>query len=152
MLYLGSGVINTGYIVDPDLTEIGGHAVLGGKSVLVSHTLAAREDGAIVFTSAPIKIGSRVTLGGEANVGRGCQGKRRPRSRTSRVHERQLRIYRPIVAALSRVEHAPQGRHPPVGDSMLSFYINRAGGNLPADRKWIPTRAKTVLRRLFRRE
>ncbi|HTV45665.1 MAG TPA: DUF3175 domain-containing protein [Stellaceae bacterium] len=36
--------------------------------------------------------------------------------------------------------------------SMLNFYINRAGRNLPARRKQVLTRAKDVLRRLFRRE
>ena len=36
--------------------------------------------------------------------------------------------------------------------SMLNFYINRAGRNLPATRLKILTRAKTELRRLFHRE
>jgi hypothetical protein len=36
--------------------------------------------------------------------------------------------------------------------SMLSFYINRAGRNLPATRLKILARAKTELRRLFHRE
>ena len=36
--------------------------------------------------------------------------------------------------------------------SMLNFYINRAGKNLPASRKKILTAAKTELRRLFHRE
>ncbi len=35
--------------------------------------------------------------------------------------------------------------------SMLSFYINRAGGNLPAARKRVLERAKTELRRSFGR-
>jgi len=33
--------------------------------------------------------------------------------------------------------------------SMLNFYINRAGKNLPAERKRVLTDAKTELRRLF---
>jgi hypothetical protein len=33
--------------------------------------------------------------------------------------------------------------------SMLTFYINRAGRNLPPDRKDILQRAKTELRRLY---
>jgi len=35
--------------------------------------------------------------------------------------------------------------------SMLNFYINRAGKNLPASRKKILERAKTRLRELFKR-
>jgi hypothetical protein len=36
--------------------------------------------------------------------------------------------------------------------SMLNFYINRAGGNLPERRKRILERAKDELRRAFRRD
>jgi hypothetical protein len=36
--------------------------------------------------------------------------------------------------------------------SMLNFYINRAGRNLPAERKRVLERAKDELRRLFGRE
>jgi hypothetical protein len=36
--------------------------------------------------------------------------------------------------------------------SMLNFYINRAGRNLPATRLRVLNRAKTELRRLFHRE
>ena len=36
--------------------------------------------------------------------------------------------------------------------SMLNFYLNRGGRNLPADRKRVLNRAKTELRRLFGRE
>lgn len=36
--------------------------------------------------------------------------------------------------------------------SMLNFYINRGGRNLPAERKRVLTRAKAELRRLFGRE
>jgi len=36
--------------------------------------------------------------------------------------------------------------------SMLNFYINRAGQNLPASRKRVLTQAKTELRRMFERE
>jgi hypothetical protein len=35
--------------------------------------------------------------------------------------------------------------------SMLSFYINRAGRTLPADRKKVLNEAKTELRRLYER-
>jgi len=36
--------------------------------------------------------------------------------------------------------------------SMLNFYMNRAGKNLPASRRRLLTRAKTELRRMFGRE
>ena len=36
--------------------------------------------------------------------------------------------------------------------SMLNFYVNRAGKNLPAGRKHVLAQAKTELRRLFGRE
>jgi hypothetical protein len=36
--------------------------------------------------------------------------------------------------------------------SMLNFYINRAGKNLPAERKKVLEKAKVELRRLFGRE
>lgn len=36
--------------------------------------------------------------------------------------------------------------------SMLNFYINRAGKNLPAERKRILEQAKTELRKIFRHD
>lgn len=36
--------------------------------------------------------------------------------------------------------------------SMLNFYINRAGKNLPKERKTVLEQAKTQLRKLFARE
>jgi hypothetical protein len=36
--------------------------------------------------------------------------------------------------------------------SMLNFYINRAGGNLPETRRRVLTRAKDELRKAFHRE
>ena len=36
--------------------------------------------------------------------------------------------------------------------SMLNFYINRAGKNLPVSRKKVLDQAKTELRRLFKRD
>ncbi len=71
-LHLGSGVINFGHIVDPDLTEVGDNTVLGLRAALIAHALTVREDGAFVYTSTPIKVGRRVTIGGQAFVGPGC--------------------------------------------------------------------------------
>ena len=36
--------------------------------------------------------------------------------------------------------------------SMLNFYLNRAGRNLPQDRRRVLTQAKSELRRLFGRQ
>jgi acetyltransferase-like isoleucine patch superfamily enzyme len=71
-LHLGSGVINLGFLVDPDLTEVGDNTVIGGGSFLVAHAMVPRRNGTLVFMSAPIKIGHRVTLGGGASVAMGC--------------------------------------------------------------------------------
>jgi hypothetical protein len=74
-LHFGSGVADLGLqsaILDPDLTEVGDNTVLGGGSVLCAHTGAVRPDGCGVYTSAPIKIGRRVTIGGKAYVSLGC--------------------------------------------------------------------------------
>ena len=71
-LHLGSGVLNLGFISDPDLTEIGDNALIGSVSAVVAHITVARGDGTLVFTSAPIRIGHRVTVGGGASVALGC--------------------------------------------------------------------------------
>jgi hypothetical protein len=60
-----------------------------------------------------------------------------------------------IAESLSR--SAEQSRRRKAGPfqsamSMLNFYINRAGRNLPEARKRILERAKTELRRLYGRE
>jgi FkbH-like protein len=71
-LNLGTGVGVSGHILDPDLTEVGDNSVLGVGSVLVAHAMTRREDGAVSYTSARIKIGRRVTLGGQVYIGLGC--------------------------------------------------------------------------------
>jgi hypothetical protein len=65
-----------------------------------------------------------------------------------------LRSPRQIAASLKRsAEHARNRKSPPFRSamSMLSFYINRAGGNLPASRKRILEKAKEELRAQFGR-
>jgi hypothetical protein len=71
-LHFGTNVINSGTILDPDLTEIGDNSVIGRGALLSAHTMAARADGTLVFKSAPIKVGQRVTLGAQSRVARGC--------------------------------------------------------------------------------
>jgi hypothetical protein len=61
---------------------------------------------------------------------------------------------RRIAASLKRsAETSRRRKAPPFQSamSMLNFYINRAGGKLPAKQKRILIRAKAELRRLFGR-
>jgi len=60
-----------------------------------------------------------------------------------------------IAASLKRsAEHSRRRKSSPFRSamSMLTFYINRAGRNLPAGRKRVLEAAKTELRRKFHRE
>ena len=63
----------------------------------------------------------------------------------------------PRRIALSLKRSAEQSRRRKAGPyqsamSMLNFYVNRAGKNLPASRKRVLNQAKGELRRLFHRE
>lgn len=60
-----------------------------------------------------------------------------------------------IAASLKRsAEHSNRRKASPFQSamSMLNFYINRAGKNLPATRKRVLSNAKTELRRLYHKE
>ncbi|HUB84465.1 MAG TPA: DUF3175 domain-containing protein [Rhizomicrobium sp.] len=60
-----------------------------------------------------------------------------------------------IAASLRRsAERSRQRKADPYRSalSMLTFYINRAGKNLPASRKKVLNQAKTELRKQFRRD
>ena len=62
---------------------------------------------------------------------------------------------RTVAASLKRsAERSSRRKGTPFQSamSMLNFYINRAGQNLPASRKRVLTQAKTELRRMFERE
>jgi Protein of unknown function (DUF3175) len=64
----------------------------------------------------------------------------------------QLRSARQIAASLKRsAESSTRRKGTPLQSamSMLNFYINRAGHNLPANRKHVLENAKAELRRLF---
>jgi len=66
-----------------------------------------------------------------------------------------LRSPREVALSLKRSAEASRRRKGTPYQSamsMLTFYINRAGKNLPAARKRALTRAKAELRRLFGRE
>jgi len=62
---------------------------------------------------------------------------------------------RKIAQSLKRsAEHSKRRKAEPYRSamSMLTFYINRAGANLPAKRRRVLERAKAELRRVFDRE
>jgi hypothetical protein len=65
------------------------------------------------------------------------------------------RSARAIAESLKRsAEHSRRRKSSPYRSamSMLTFYINRAGRNLPASRRRTLVRAKTELRHLFKRD
>jgi FkbH-like protein len=68
----GGVLVNWGNIYDPDLTEIGDRVIIGSDASVVAHGMTTRNDGAIVYVSAPVKIGNRATIGGAAHVALGC--------------------------------------------------------------------------------
>ena len=60
-----------------------------------------------------------------------------------------------IAASLKRsAEHSKRRKAEPFQSamSMLNFYINRAGKNLPAERKRVLEKSKNELRKVFGRE
>ncbi|MDB5561633.1 MAG: hypothetical protein JWN11_1051 [Hyphomicrobiales bacterium] len=60
-----------------------------------------------------------------------------------------------IAASLKRsAEHSKRRKAEPYQSamSMLNFYVNRAGSNLPAERKRVLEQAKDELRKAFHRE
>jgi len=61
------------------------------------------------------------------------------------------RIAASLKRSAGRSERRKSGSFPSAM-SMLTFYVNRGGSNLPARRKRILERAKDELRRLFRRK
>ncbi len=69
---IGPGSVNMGLLYDPDLTEIGERVVIGSGAVVCAHSMSTRPDGSVVYVSAPIRIGDRATIGGEARVALGC--------------------------------------------------------------------------------
>jgi acetyltransferase-like isoleucine patch superfamily enzyme len=59
-------------LVDPDLTEIGDHAVLGAAVAIAAHFGKATPDGKLIYITAPVKIGARATVGAFTIVSLGC--------------------------------------------------------------------------------
>ncbi|MBI3864835.1 MAG: HAD-IIIC family phosphatase [Planctomycetia bacterium] len=71
--HLGRDSTLFGYIYDPDLTEIGEQAIIGGGVRICAHSLLMLPDGVQAYASSPIFIGPRVVIGGESRIGPGVQ-------------------------------------------------------------------------------
>lgn len=88
----------------------------------------------------------------EILVLRGCTKKRRFGSRTGGFSEDDpKRIARALKASAERSKRRKAGPYQSAM-SMLNFFVNRAGRNLPAERKRILEKAKVELRRVFGRD
>jgi FkbH-like protein len=71
-LHLGARTTIWGQIHDPDITHLGDGVVVGAGAVISAHTLAPRPDGALVYTSEPVIVRNRATIGAQARVPLGC--------------------------------------------------------------------------------
>jgi FkbH-like protein len=60
-----------GMIADPDLTDIGAGAIVGTGATIVAHSLTTNPDDSKVLVTAPVTIGPRAVIGGEAMVALG---------------------------------------------------------------------------------
>jgi FkbH-like protein len=65
---VGKSTVVWGFLYDPDLTVIGDDVVLGADCVLSAHSITRNRQGEFVYDTAPIRIGDRVTIGGEARI------------------------------------------------------------------------------------
>lgn len=62
-----------GFLADPDLTYVGEETVIGTDAVVAAHLESIRPNGTWAYTSAPIRIGSRVNIAGGARILLGCE-------------------------------------------------------------------------------
>ena len=71
-IHFGQGVQLGGIITDPELTEIGDHAVVGLGSIIVAHMWTNLPNRTRGYTTAPVKIGARATIGASTFIICGC--------------------------------------------------------------------------------
>jgi FkbH-like protein len=67
---IGKDSFFAGFMYDPDLTDIGERAVVGGGCVLSAHSMA-NKGGNYTYVSARIVLGERSTIGGESRIAMG---------------------------------------------------------------------------------
>lgn len=70
-VHIGKPSFILGVLEDPDLTNIGDSVVVGAGSVISGHAVSMRQDGFLVYLSAPVSIGHRVTVGGNSRIAMG---------------------------------------------------------------------------------
>ncbi|MCU1263175.1 MAG: hypothetical protein JWO80_6060, partial [Bryobacterales bacterium] len=70
-VHIGKPSFILGVLEDPDLTNIGDSVVIGAGSVISGHAVSMRQDGFLVYLSAPVSIGHRVTVGGNSRIAMG---------------------------------------------------------------------------------
>jgi FkbH-like protein len=68
---LGHDSMIFGFLYDPDLIRIGNGAMIGGGVRISAHSVVPSPRGGWIYNSAPIAIGPRTVIGGEARVGLG---------------------------------------------------------------------------------
>lgn len=69
--HIGKNAFFAGFMYDPDLTEIGEETVVGGGCVLSSHSMSTKGREGCTYVSAAIRLGDRVTIGGESRIALG---------------------------------------------------------------------------------
>jgi len=57
-----------GLLSDPDLTFVGEGAILGANSNVFAHSITVKPDGSRELVTAPVSIGARSIIGGEATI------------------------------------------------------------------------------------
>ena len=65
---IGPNSVVTGCFYDPDITEVGDYAIIGVDSVIVGHSFTTNPDGTALLVTAPVKIGERAVVGGNARI------------------------------------------------------------------------------------
>ena len=70
-VHIGEHTFQAGFLYDPDLTEIGNHAVIGGGTVVSGHSMTIKGPGEYVYVSAKVCIGNAATIGGESRIAMG---------------------------------------------------------------------------------
>jgi FkbH-like protein len=71
---LGRDSLVLGYLYDPDLTEVGAGAIIGGASAISCHSVTTTTaERTFVYVCAPVVIGPRAVIGGEARLSLGVR-------------------------------------------------------------------------------
>jgi acetyltransferase-like isoleucine patch superfamily enzyme len=69
---IGKDAMLPGDLKDADLIELGDHVTLGGGAMVSAHVWTTLPSGKRMYITAPVKIGSRVTVGANSTIMLGC--------------------------------------------------------------------------------